>query len=101
VVGRLVADYEAGNSTTALMKQYGLGKGTVLRILDEACIIRRQRRATAEQMDEAVKLYAPGWSLVRLGEYFGASQSAVWLWLKERGVVMRRPWERANYARAR
>ncbi len=81
-----------------LVKQFDLSKGAVLRILDEAGVIRRQRRATAEQLNEAVELYAQGWSLVRLSQHLGFGQSTVWLWLKERGVVMRRSWERGNPA---
>jgi hypothetical protein len=75
------------------MKRYGIGKGTVLGILDKAGVIRRQRHLTAGQVAEAVVLYRQGWSLVRLGEYFGFDQSAVWSTLKRQGVVMRRPWD--------
>jgi hypothetical protein len=35
VIARLVADYESGQSTTALVRRYQLGKGTVLGILAE------------------------------------------------------------------
>jgi hypothetical protein len=35
VIARLVADYESGCSTTGLMRDYQLGKGTVLGLLAE------------------------------------------------------------------
>lgn len=93
-ITQLVADYEAGASSTALMKKYQLGKGTVLKLLREAGVIRPQNKLSAEQLDEAVKLYAQGWSLVRLGEHFGFDQSTLWLRFKELGVPMREAWER-------
>jgi transposase len=89
----LITDYQAGASAAALMKQYGIGKGTVLGILNEAGAIRRRRCLTNEQLAEAAELYRQGWSLVRLGERFGFDQSAVWSALKRQGVTMRRPWE--------
>jgi hypothetical protein len=98
-IARLVADYEAGSSTAALMKHYGLGKGTVLRILNEAGVTRKQNTGTVEQINQAVELYTQGWSLVRIGEHLGFCQSTVWLWLQERNVGMRRAWERSNAGR--
>src|SRR5712691_5988160 len=47
-ITQLVADYEAGASSTALMKKYQLGKGTVLKILRQAGVIRQQRKLTTE-----------------------------------------------------
>jgi len=41
-IAQLVADYQAGRSTTELMRQHRIGKGTVLRILDGAGVTRRQ-----------------------------------------------------------
>lgn len=94
ITPQLVADYEAGQSTPALMKRYKLGKGTVLKILNEAGVVRKQRHPSPEQVDEIVELYQQGWSLVRIGEYVDFDQSAVWHWLKERGVKRRKSWER-------
>lgn len=88
-----MADYEGGASSTVLMKKYQLGKGTVLNILHEAGVIRQQNKLSAEQLDEAVKLYAAGWSLVKLGSRFGFDQSTLWLRFKELGVPMRKAWD--------
>jgi hypothetical protein len=76
------------------MKQYGIGKATVLGILDKAGVTRRQRRATPAQMQEAATLYADGWSLVRIGEYLGFEDATVWFVAQAARVPMRKPWER-------
>src|SRR5437879_4214990 len=70
-LAELVSEYQAGSPTTALMAKYHIGKGTVLRILDEAGVTRKRRKATAAQMQEAADLYGKGWSLVEIGEHFG------------------------------
>jgi hypothetical protein len=67
-ITQLVADYQAGSSSTALMKKYQLGKGTILGILREAGVIRQQRKLSKTQLDETAALYSQGWSLVRIGE---------------------------------
>lgn len=95
-IAQLVADYQAGLPAGALMKRHGIGKGTVLGILHDAGVVRRREVLTDEQLAEASELYQQGWSLVRLGEYFGFHQSAVWSGLKRLGVEMRRPWERGR-----
>jgi hypothetical protein len=78
------------------MAKYHIGKGTVLDILHEAGVIRRQRRASEAQMKQAANLYAQGWSLTQIGEHFGFDDSTVWLWLKGLGVPRRRPWESSD-----
>jgi DNA invertase Pin-like site-specific DNA recombinase len=40
VLEQLVADYRAGMSANQLMRSYHLGKGTVLRVLHEAGVVR-------------------------------------------------------------
>ncbi len=59
-------------------------------------VTRKRNLATAEQKNEATELYEQCWSVVQIGEHLGFSQSTVWLWLKERGVVMMRAWERPS-----
>lgn len=60
----------------------------------ERGVIRGQHRPTAEQLSEAVKLYAKGWSLVEIGERLGFDQSTIWKGLTRLVVEMRRPLER-------
>lgn len=95
-VDQLLGDYRDGAPATALMSKYGIGKGAVLRILDESGVTRRQHRPTIEQLTKAAELYAQGWSLVRLGEHFGFDQGTIWKGLSQLGVEMRRPWERRH-----
>jgi hypothetical protein len=54
---QLAADYEAGRSTTWLMRTYRLGKGTVLSILGEHGVKMRGQGIPDDQIDEAIALY--------------------------------------------
>lgn len=49
----------------------------------------RRRGLGAEQIDEAVRLYGEGWSLMRIGARFKVDSTTVWHRLRERGVRMR------------
>jgi transposase len=91
----LVADYQAGASTLALMKRYGIGKGTVLRLLDSHDVTRRHQPMTEQEAEQAVRLYGQGRSLAQVGEQLGRSGSAVWLALKRAGVERRGTHERS------
>jgi hypothetical protein len=82
--------------STELTTKYDIGKGTVLRLLDDAGVIRAQHRLTMGQLEEAGTLYVQGWSLSRLGEHFGFDQATIWNGLKRKGVTMRKPWERLS-----
>jgi hypothetical protein len=53
VIAQLVHDYKSGQSTTALMSTYGLGKGAVLRLLEEAGV---QRRCQGQRTSRSMKL---------------------------------------------
>jgi hypothetical protein len=96
LTAQLITDYQSGTPSTALMRKYQLGKGTVLQILNEAGVLRKRCHPTSEQVDEMVVLYQQGWSLVRIGKHCGFSHGSVWLWLKDRGIEMRKSWERAQ-----
>jgi hypothetical protein len=48
----------------------------------------RRQGLTAEQVDEAVRLYETGWSLARIGEQTAVDHTTVWHRLRERGVRM-------------
>jgi hypothetical protein len=47
-VARLVADYESGVRSTKLMKDYGLSKGSVLKVLRESGAALRRQGLTPE-----------------------------------------------------
>jgi hypothetical protein len=93
-IAELVADYQTGLSTAVLMRRYHLGKGPVLRILDQAGVTRHPNSLSDEQLEEAAELYRQGWSLVRLSEHLDVAQTTVWRGLHRMGVAMRRRWER-------
>jgi hypothetical protein len=76
------------------MKRYHIGKGTALSILNEAGVVRGQRKATAEEIGEAARLYRAGWSLERIGQHLGFDGMTIYRHLIYLGVQMRRPWER-------
>lgn len=94
-IAQLVADYQTGLSTAVLMQRYHLGKGPVLRILDQAGVTRHPNTVSNEQLAEAAELYNQGWSLVRLSEHLDIAQTTIWRGLKRMGVEMRKSWERA------
>jgi hypothetical protein len=43
LIGRIVGEYAAGASTTALARRYGFGKGTLLRLISESGVTVRRR----------------------------------------------------------
>lgn len=70
-IAQLVAEYQAGTPTTELARSYGLGKGTVLRLLHEGGVRMRTHRMSDEQARQAVQLYEQGLSLATVGERLG------------------------------
>jgi len=69
--------------------RFGIDRETIRRILNQAGVPRRPRGLTAEQVDQAVILYAGGVSLARIGARFGVDAKNVRRRLLEREVVMR------------
>lgn len=90
-VKRLVADYNAGVPTTQLSKKYGLGKGSVLKLLSDAGTPMRRQPMSEVQVDGAVQLYQSGLSLIQVGAQLSIHSSTVWRALRARGVTMRSP----------
>ena len=68
-----------------------MSQGAVLRLLDANGVPRRQRGPTHEQVQEAVSLYAAGWSLTRIGDHFGKDHTVVRNALLRAGVTLRPP----------
>lgn len=93
-VNQLVADYEAGKSSTVLMKTYDLGKGTVLSILEEHGVQMRGQGLPATRLQEAVEFYNAGLSLKRVAGRLDCSAETVRHALLAAGVPMRARWER-------
>ncbi|MFR9772410.1 helix-turn-helix domain-containing protein [Nocardia sp. SC052] len=85
----IVAKYEAGVPSTKLVREYGIGKGTVLKILREGGAAMRNQGLSDEQVGEAARLYESGLSLARIGERFGVDSTTVHRVLVGRDVRMR------------
>jgi hypothetical protein len=60
-------------------------------LLDAKGVPRRQRGLTHEHVQEAVRLYAAGWSFTRIGDHFGKDHTVVRNALLRAGVTRRRP----------
>ena len=85
----LVADYETGLPTTELTTRYGLAKGTVLRLLEEAAIPMRRQGLSAEMAEQARLLYESGLSLTAVGEQLSQAPTSVARALRRIGVTLR------------
>ncbi|WP_369640314.1 IS630 transposase-related protein [Nocardia sp. JMUB6875] len=87
---QIVAAYENGASANQLSSDYRLAKGSILDVLRAGgAAIRRQRRLSKEEIDQAVVNYQDGRSLARIAEGFGVTPSTVGTALKRRGVPRR------------
>jgi len=95
-IAQLVADYEAGSPSTQLMTTYGLGKGTVLRLLRKHGAKLRGQGVRSINLRRAIELYQVGWSLKRLGAEFDCEAETVRKLLRAAGVQMRSPHDRSS-----
>jgi transposase-like protein len=89
--------YQVGATINELTGRFRVNRTTVMRHLDRAGVETRYRRLTLEQIEEAARLYAEGWSLARLGERLGVSRGTVLNAFRKAGVKTRpRPGERGS-----
>lgn len=89
LTARIAAEYEVGTSSPELARQYGLGKGSVLKLLHEADVRLRLPRMSEVELQEARRLYEGGLSLVEVGKRLDRDHSTIYKALKRRGVRMR------------
>lgn len=54
-------------------------------------------RLTADQVDDAIRLYESGWSLARVGERLDVDPTTVLARLRERGTPTRDSYGRSRY----
>ena len=71
------------------MATYGLGKGTVLKLLEDRGVTRRGQGRKNIDLLEAAARYAAGWSLAKLATTYGCDAETVRLALKDHGVQLR------------
>lgn len=93
---QLADEYEGGIATTRLMTKYGIGKGTVLRILESQGVTMRRQPLTAEQVSTAIELYVAGQSLQAVAVTLGCDHETVRRALLGAGLALRRPWQRGT-----
>ncbi|RDI52728.1 hypothetical protein DFR68_103112 [Nocardia mexicana] len=85
----LVRDYVAGATTSELGDRFGVDRRTVSAILHRHDVPMRRRGLSADQIDEAIRLYGLGWSLARVGRHLAVDSTTVLNRLRERGVRTR------------
>lgn len=88
-IAELVEAYEQGATQQELAVCFGIHRTTVASHLDAHGFANRRGGMTAEQVTEAMQLYADGWSLARIGKRYRAYPSSVWYWLRKNGVTLR------------
>lgn len=85
----LIADYQEGATVSELADRYDVDRVTASRILHRHSVTMRFRSPSPAEVDEAVRLYRSGLSLVGVGERLGFSNTTVWSALRAAGVEMR------------
>ncbi len=86
----MVEEYQQGTGTIQLAKLYGISRETLRATLRRAGLPQHERGLSAEQVDQAVQLYAAGESLARIGKRFDVDAHTVGRRLRENGVAIRR-----------
>jgi DNA-binding NarL/FixJ family response regulator len=87
-VDELTAAYQAGGTVYDLAERFKINRKTVSDILHRAGVQIRGR-LTTDQVTEAVRLYAAGWSLARIGVELNTTGNTIRSRLIERGVTTR------------
>lgn len=87
---RLQADYEAGATTRQLAARYGIGKTSVQYYLHQAGVPLRRQALTPKQIDQAIELYAAGFSFDSIGATLDVVGSTVYRAFELAGLSIRR-----------
>lgn len=72
------------------MTQFGVGKGTILQILQEQDVPMRRQGLDENQCQRALQLRQDGMSIQRVAAQLYAPTSTAQLWLTENGLGGRR-----------
>jgi hypothetical protein len=78
----------AGEKAHRLAEDFHVHRSTIAKLIADAGI-RRPRSLTLSQVDEAIALYAQGWSCDRIGQHLDKSAKTIWGALREAGVRLR------------
>ena len=88
-VARLIVAYESGTPTTQLTRDFGIAKGSVLRLLEQNGVAMRQQPIPAELIPKAAELYNEGLSLTAVSDRLGVNRSTLFHAFRRAGVTMR------------
>jgi len=77
LIGELVHTYRAGAPTAELRQRYGLGQGSVLKLLREHEVTLRWQGLSDADKVAAIALYRDGATFAQLGVRFGVSPNVV------------------------
>lgn len=69
--------YSAGETSTALAKEYGVAKSTILGILRANSVVVRRQPLPKQQVAEAARLYEAGSSLSQVAEALKVNQETM------------------------
>lgn len=89
VIAAIVARYRDGVTTPALCAKYSLSKGGLLKLLRDEGVQLRCQPLTAEQVEQASKMYVGGTSLAAIAVQFDVSYNGVRQALIRAGVERR------------
>lgn len=88
----VITDYEAGRTMASLAQEYDVKRESISRLLRRSGVDVRQRRVMSQtDIDQAVRLYADGPSLERIGKRLGWDHRTIHRHLRKRGVIFRGP----------
>lgn len=88
-MNELVAAYESGISSNQLVIDYGIAKGTVLKLLRANNVTMRRQGLNAATAKQAAALYRDGKSLAAVGAMFGVDPTTVRSALIKQNVALR------------
>jgi hypothetical protein len=89
VLETLAAEYEVGASTVELQEKFGLGKGSVLRLLHEAGVKVRRQPVDDERLEEIRRLYQSGLTIREVAAALAMPKTTVQDALARAGQPMR------------
>lgn len=81
--------YRTGVTVRQLSEEFGVSRETVSQRLKQAGVTLRRQPPTETQVDEMVRLYQQGLSLVQVGAQVGYGGTTVYRKLTERCVPLR------------
>ena len=83
--------YRSGMTAKQVAAQMGISTGTVWNCCKEAGVEKRRAGShsphTAEIKTTALKLYADGMSVIKVGAAIDIAPATVWLWCRDAGVI--------------